>query len=359
LTTALLRLEPSCSVLTSHHLALVELAYITNNIEPALPIIEKVVVFFPVSKAPTDTRLCDMQLLPTLYITVDSGFTAKLTSRLVMQYDLLVANCFIQLRSWERAFDTLERLISYPTKDQACSKIMSEGYNKWVLVGLILNGKTPSLPSHIWSGPQKAFATLGKPYASIANAFDTKTAAELKAEFESLGPQFWSDEGNLGLMNYVLAHYQRWKILDLRQVYTKISLERIRMLTQSAEIGAALGTEAKVLELLQDMIAGGMLSGKVVPAADGKPAHLVFLPPAEVLSEAAFAAEMLRTSQRIQALAPLVNITNERLGTSRDYVRFLAGQQNGKGKGVLAEALMAFDSQIEDEDLMTGLVSGH
>jgi len=332
------------------------MAYIavrTGNVEPALPVIEKDIVFFPGMKSPNDGRYpCDMQLSPPAYITTESGLTAKLKTSGVLEYDLHVAECFLQRRSWQQAFDALERVISYPTKDQTCSRIMTEAYNKWTLVGLLLNGKTPTLPASTVSGPQKAFLILGKPYASIANAFDSKTAEALKAEFESLGPQFWADEGNLGLMNYVLSHYQRWKIVNLREIYTKISLEQIRVLTKSAATGASLDSEARVLTLVQDMISSGMLSGTIVPAADGKPAHLVFYTPTEELSEDEFAAKMLQTAQRIKDLGPIIKATNERLATSREYVRFLVREQKRTEKGGIAGEFVGFETQIEDEDLM-------
>ncbi|KAK0614178.1 hypothetical protein B0T14DRAFT_438502 [Immersiella caudata] len=358
LATAILRIDPTGSMLTSHHLPLVRLALLTDSIEPALPVIEKDIVFFPGVRGSGDSRhLCDLQLSPSEYITPESGLTGKLKSSVVLQYDLLVAKCFIKRRAWQQAFDALERVISYPIKDQACSKIMTEAYNKWVLVGLLLNGKAPTLPTSVAASTRKAYSILGKPYTSIAEAFDLKTAEALKGEFESLGPQFWAEEGNLGLMNYVLAHYQRWMIVNLQKTYTKISLDHVRRLTQSAETGKELGTEAELLALLEDMTSGGMLNGRVEPAVGEKPAHLVFLAPAEELSEAGFATQMLQTAQRIKELGPIVKATNERLATTREYVRFLAREQKGGSKSIAD--FVGFDTQVEDEDLMTGIMTGH
>ncbi|KAK0638748.1 hypothetical protein B0T16DRAFT_431846 [Cercophora newfieldiana] len=354
LATAILRIDPTGTMFTSHHLPLVRLAYFTDNVEPALPVIQKDIVFFPGIKSGADGRPCDMDLSPPAYITPESGLTEKIKNSTVLEYDLLVAKCFIQRRSWQQAFDALERIVSYPSKDHACSKVMIEAYNKWTLVGLLLNGKPPTLPASVSSNIRKAYSVLGKPYASIAEAFEVKTAAALKAEIESLGPQFWAEEVNLGLVNYVLSHYQRWMIVNLRDIYTKISLEDIRKLTQSAETGKELDTEAQVLALLQDMISSGMLNGRVEAAADGKPAHLVFLAPTEELSEAEFATQMLQTAQRIKDLGPIVKATNERLATSREYIRYLARDQKGNGKGI---EFGGFETTVEDEDLMTGIMA--
>ena len=144
---------------------------------------------------------------------------------MVMKYDLLVGLCFIQQRSWAQAFEALERVVTYPVKDIGCSKIIVEAYQKWLLVGLLLTGRTPTLPSNTAQSVQKSYQTLGKPYISICKAFEGDSAEVLKTEYESLGNQFWSQDGNLGLVRLVVSHYQRWQIIDLHEVYTKISLE--------------------------------------------------------------------------------------------------------------------------------------
>ncbi|KAK4153912.1 hypothetical protein C8A00DRAFT_14919 [Chaetomidium leptoderma] len=358
LTTALLRLDPTGSVLTSHHVALAKLAFTTDNVEPALPLLEKNIVFYPGAKGLQESRpLCGLDLPPAAYITTQSGLTSQLSSSDVLQYDLLRGLCFIQRRAWSQALDALERVITYPTKDNnSCSKIMVEAHNKWILVGLLLNGKTPALPAITSPGPQKAFTALGKPYQSIGKAFEDNTAEMLNAEFASVGAQFFSEENNLNLMRLVMQHYQRWQILNLRQIYTKISLEQIRKRTQSAETAAPLATEAEMEKLVHQMIDEGMLSGVIERPADG-PAYLSFLAPDEELSEAEFAQKMSSTAQRLKALEPLVKATNERLGTSRDYVRFLVGQQK-KEKDGRRDYELTFLNQVEDEDLMTGVVAG-
>jgi COP9 signalosome complex subunit 3 len=345
-------------MLTSHHVALVKLAYTTDNVEPALPLLEKNIVFYPGAKGMQETRpLCSLDLPPAAYITVDSGLTKQLSSADVLQYDLLRGLCYIQRRAWGQASDALERVITYPTRDNhSCSKIMVEAHNKWILVGLLLNGKTPKLPALTAPGAQKAFAALGKPYQSIGKAFEDKTADVLKAEFDSLGAQFFSEENNLNLMRLVMQHYQRWQILNLRQVYTKVSLEQIRTRTQSAETAKPLATEAEVEKLVLQMIDEGMLSGAVERPADG-PAYLAFDAPNAEVSEVEFAQKMLGTAERLRDLEPLIKATNERLGTSRDFIKFLVAQQK-KEKENRRDYDTSFLNQVEDEDLMTVVMAG-
>ena len=319
------------------------------------------IVFYPGVKGMYETRpRCDMELPPAAYVTVDSGLTNQLSTNDVLQYDLLRGLCFIQRRSWRQAFDALERVVTYPAKDTlSCSKIMVEAHNKWILVGLLHNGKTPAVPSTTASGPQKTYAALGKPYHSIGRAFEQNTAGTLKAEFEALGPQFWREENNYNLLLLVLQHYQRWQILNLRHVYTKISLEQLRTRTQNAETAAPLATVAEIEALVQQMIDEGMLSGVIEHPADGSPAYLTFVSPNAELSEAEFAQKMLGTAQRLKQLQPLIKATNERLGTSRDYVRFLINKQKKEKEMEGRDYDLSFVNQVEDEDLMTGVVPGY
>ncbi|KAM7199252.1 COP9 signalosome complex subunit 3 [Naviculisporaceae sp. PSN 640] len=357
LATALLRVDPTGSVLTSHHLPLVTLAYNTDNIDPVLPLIEKTTVFYPGIKSTESRPLSDTKLPPSAYVTTGTGLTEKVNNTTVLKYDLLVGMCFMQKKMWQQAFEALERVVTYPTKDNGCSKIMVEAHNKWLLVGLLLTGKTPQLPATTSQGVQKSYTTLGKPYASICEAFEKDTADFLKSELENLGNQFWVQDRNLGLIRSVIAHYQRWQIINLREVYTKISLEQIRRCTQSAETGGPLGSDAEVETLIQGMIDEGILRGVIEkPLEDDKPAHLVFLEPTEDLSEAEFAKKLLTTANRIKDLAPIIQATNERLTTTPDYLRFVIREQAKAAGGQKGGVNNSFDLQVEDEDLMTGII---
>jgi COP9 signalosome complex subunit 3 len=113
LATALLRIDPTGSVLTAHHLTLVRLAYTSNNIEPALPVLEKNIIFYPGAKPTLAPKfLCDAAAHPTAYITPETGLGSRVTPSTVLKYDALRALCFIQRRSWQQAFDSLQRVIT-------------------------------------------------------------------------------------------------------------------------------------------------------------------------------------------------------------------------------------------------------
>ncbi|KAK0666293.1 hypothetical protein QBC41DRAFT_281223 [Cercophora samala] len=364
ITTALLRLDPTSSVLTSHHTDLVRFAYMTNNIEPVLPILEKSIVFYPGMKGSTNTRLLsDPDLPPSGFITVENDFTKSLDCKEILEHDLLRGLCFIQRRSWQQAFDALERVVTYPSRDSTnASKIQVEAYSKWVLVGLLLNGKAPVLPAITPHGARKVYDVTGKPYYSLAQAFEKRTAESFKAEYDGLAQNFWDEEKNVSLLKLVIEHYQKWQVLNLRHVYSKISLEQIRTRTQSGETAAPLGSVQEVEALVHGMIDEGILQGEVVHPEDGTPAYLAFSSASDDLSEEEFTRRMVATAQRIKALGPVVKATNERLASNKEYLKWLAQQkkqeQQGQSQGGGTGDVINFGDVVEDEDLMTGIVAG-
>jgi COP9 signalosome complex subunit 3 len=364
LAAALLRIDPTGSILTSHHLPLVKMAYETDNIETVVELISKNIVYYPGMKGNYDTHyICDMSVPPAVYMTPESGITSKLTTSAVLEYDLLCGLCHLSRRSFQAACDAFERVLTFPTKDLGCSKMMVDAYSRWVLVNLLLHGKAPSLPPTTGQGAQRTYHIAGRPYVAVAKAFEKVDggAEALKAEFEA-GGSFWQEEGNLGLMREVLIHYQRWQILNLRDVYSKTSIEHVRERTRSAETGKPLESAAAAESLIRSMIAEGMLAGEIEKPAgavdgDGK-GFLTFLPAAEELSEAQFAAGLLVSARNIKSLDPVLKFTNDRLATSRDYVKHLVKEQRREREGTRDPAL-GFETQIEDEDLMAGVLAGH
>jgi COP9 signalosome complex subunit 3 len=161
--SAIFRLDPSASLLTSTHLYLVKLALETRKYEEALPVLDKYIFQFPgAPHHPKPAFLCEQGLPPAAYITYESKLTSKLKYQDVLEYFLYSGMVYIGLRRWENALECLENAITYPTRD--ASKIMVEAYKKWVLVGLLLEGKLLSLPRYTGSGAAKIYHNLAKPY---------------------------------------------------------------------------------------------------------------------------------------------------------------------------------------------------
>ncbi|KUI59618.1 COP9 signalosome complex subunit 3 [Cytospora mali] len=366
LAKAILRVDPTGTMLTSHHLSLVQLAYEANVVEPAFQVTDKQIVYFPgMAKDPgigsrntsavPQKPLCDMSLPPPAYIMTETGLTNALTVDQVLQYDLTCGLMYCSKRQWTKARAAFERVITHPTRDGGVSKIMTEAYSKWVLVSLLVSGRTPTVPATAGSNARKTYETMGKPYLAVASHFDSMSAVPLKQEVEN-NTQIWSNDRNTGLIQEVLAAHQKWQIIDLRNIHSKVSLSDIRQQTCSAETGAILPSDDDVETLIQGMIQSGMLKG-IIEKPAGKPAYLKFLSESDDLSETEYQIEIASVFAKMKKLEAIYKTTNSRLTTNSYYVKHHIREQKREKESGGQNPVSSFEATVEDEDLMTGLAA--
>ncbi|KAL7622994.1 hypothetical protein AAE478_006673 [Parahypoxylon ruwenzoriense] len=355
LATAILNLDPTGSILTSSHILLAKLAYNTNNIDPALKVIDKNIVFYPGMANYSEPKyLCDLTLSPPAYISRETSLTSSLKTSSVLEYDLLCGMMYCSRRDWAKAHAAFERVVTYPSRDGGTSKIMVEAYKKWVLVSLLSKGRLGETPSYTATAATKLYGTLGKPYTAVAALFVTDNGQALKAEVEQ-NAQLWPEDGNLGLIQEVQAAYQKWRVLGLQQIYTKVSLSEIREQTTSAETGVRLEKDEDIETLIQNMVISGMLKGVIEKNDDGT-TFLTFLPPSTQLSEHEYAKELTAAAERLKRLHPIFKASNERLGTSKDYIKHVIKEAKQRERNEQDQA-GSFDAHVDDEDLMGGIVA--
>lgn len=355
LSAAILRLDPSGSLFTSTHLLLAKLAFDTNSTEPALAVIDRDVAFYPNMAGPTDLRpLCDQQLEPADYISTATNLTGPIKSTSILEYNLLCGLVYISRRDWHKAVRALERVITHPTKDKGVSKIMSESYKKWLLVGLLQQGEAPTLPSYTAAPSKDSYKALAPQYLSLAALFITTNASQLKAEVES-NSLVWAEDGNMSLVTEVVSAYQKWQIINLRRIYQHVPLATVQSSTLSADTAEPLKDIDAVAGLIRDMIGSGMLKGGLEDGADGK-SYLTFQDDHALMTESDFAREIALSHYNITGLSKQYKLTNERLSGSKEYLKYVAREQKRAEKDE-AEGRAPFTSQVEDEDLMTGVMT--
>ncbi|KAM0340076.1 hypothetical protein ACHAPU_010649 [Fusarium lateritium] len=354
--SSLLRIDPTGSMFTSTHLVLVKSAYQTAWIEPVLKILDCDTTFFPGTPGQKDSKyLCDSSLHPASFISVDTGLTEYVKSSTILEYNHLSALCYMSRRDWANAFRALERVITHPSKDKGVSKTMDEAHKRWILIGLLKDGKEPTLPPYTATVARSTYTTLGGPYKSVATQFPTAAAGQLKAEIEA-NRQVWDDDGTWSLILEVIAAYQKWQIINLRDIYKEVSISQLRQLTLSAETGEVLADDDSATRLVQDMIDSGLLKGELQPGTDGNELYLQFHDDGEIMTEAEFAQEIAQRYQNIESLGSQYKAANERLSGSKEYVRHAVREQKRADKDA-ADPGLGFDSQIEDEDLMSGIMA--
>lgn len=282
----------------------------------------------------------------------ETGLTNTLTVDQVLSYDLICGLMYCSRRQWEKARAAFERVITHPTRDSGVSKIMTEAYCKWVLVNLLVNGRTPTVPATAGSNARRTYEAMARPYLAVASHFDSMAAVPLKQEVDS-NAQLWANDRNIGLIQEVLAAHQKWQIIDLRNTHFKVSLSDIRGQTCSAETGAMLPSDDDMETLIQGMIQSNMLKG-VIEKPAGKPAYLKFLSESDDLSEAEYQVEIAAVFANMKKLEAIYKATNSRLATNSYHVKhYIREQKREKESGGQNPA--SFEVTVEDEDLMTGL----
>lgn len=296
--------------------------------------------------------LCDPTLPPASYITTQTGLTDNIKPSTVLEYDHLRGIIYMSMGMWSKSLAAFEKVISHPTKDRGVSKIMADSHKRWVLVGLLSHGKPPTMPSYTSGSANAVYKTTGKLYNNVAEAFSSAGAEKLKSEIEE-NTAIWETDGTSSLIAEILSAYQKWKIIGLRQVYQRVGISQVREMTLNAQTGKPLEDDQQVLTLAREMIGSGMLDGRL--EQDGNENYISFRDEGNMVSEAAFATQIAQIHYTIDLLGKQYQQTNDRLSGSKEYVKHLVREQKRAEKDNV-DAGIGFDSQIEDEDLMAGIV---
>lgn len=354
--SAMLRLDPSGSMFTSTHLLLAKFAYEQGYIEPALKVLDCDITYYPGMSGQKDPRiLFDEEIPPSSYISVDTGLTDVVKSSTVLEYNLVCGLCHTARRDWAKAQKAFERVVTHPTRDKGLSQIMIDAYKRWLLVGLLKDGREPTLPAYTSPSAKSSYLTLTTPYQSVAAQFSTINVSQFKGGIET-NRAVWEEDDTMSLIMEVIAAYQKWQILSVRGVFSQISIAQIRTLTFSAETGEPLRDDQQVIDLVRSMIESNMLKGELQLGSSGEDTYLTFQDETSSLSEVEFAREVAECHRNIETLGTKYRAANERLSSSRDYVRHVFREQRRAEKEG-PDAGLGFDSQVEDEDLMTGIIA--
>ena len=142
--TAILRLDPSSSCLTSNHLLFVRLCLECREYRAALPVLDKDIFHLPSSPNTESLQvnppfLCSAHEFSSSFITSTSHLSERLDHTHHLRYFLFGAMIYTKLRNWTRALHFLEVVITCPAANTA-SMIQVEAYKKWILVNLLANG---------------------------------------------------------------------------------------------------------------------------------------------------------------------------------------------------------------------------
>lgn len=351
LVYALLRLDPSVGTFTSSHLRLVQLALANDVPSQVLPILDKDIYAFPqrpVKNVPEDI-LSDDHELSNVFITEKSGFSAKLTSENVLQYYLLGAHIYIGRRNFNRARLFLEYIILSPCQAHTTSALQVEAYKKWLLIGLLSEGKSFPLPKTADQITIKNIRSLAKPYDALVESFEKRDYKKFQAEMQ-VAEGWWQQDGNVGLVTEAHNALMRYRVVDLQKTYAALPVSRVASLIEVPADNTS--------QLLADMISRGYLKASI--AGSGADAVLRFHETSP--SSAAVDDDLDLQTQRITALVAFIRDADTRLQLTKEYVEWLKrAKRSGGPDGDIADVMdLTWDPPMSqgnvdedgDEDIM-------
>ncbi|KAK4539549.1 hypothetical protein LTR36_010826 [Oleoguttula mirabilis] len=354
ISTAILRLDPTAGTFTTNHLYFLRACLSSAVPSQALPILDKNIYAFPTipPKNVPEDLLSEEHELSNAFITTKNGFTDKVQPDLILEYYLLGAHVYIGQRNWTRARLFLESVILTPSQQHATSALQVEAYKKWVLVGLLAEGKSYPLPRTHDTVVMKSIRLVAKPYDVLAEAFEKREWRKYQAEMD-VGAQVWHDDGNLRMVKEAGDALLKYRVIDLQKTFAALPVSRV-----ASHMGF---TADATLHMVTDMIRYGALNASITPGSTSGEAVLRFHstdvgPSSTVAQEGELAAQ----TKRIEDLVTFVRDADRRLQLTKEYVEHLKRvKRQGTGPdGDLADQMdLTWDAPVPgqddgDEDIM-------
>jgi COP9 signalosome complex subunit 3 len=353
----LLRLDPTNQVLTSHHLAVLKLAYETATLDPEiLPLLETKTILFPGTSADPHKALCDPTVLPQTIFSTRVGLTRGITTLMALEYYLLAGTTYIRLRQFSKASEYFILAVCYPTRDKSISELMVQAYKRWVLTNILVHGTAPDAPVAISNNITLAYRALAREYLDLAAAFENPMgAATVKEDFSKNATVFTADS-NQGLATEILLAYQRRHIMNLRDTYVTLPVSLVRTATQSALTGTHLETEQETVQLIQTMIREGELNASLIDKNG-----TLFLQfndiDGDLHDEAAVDAAFKANLERLQLVQRIARAVSTRAETHPAYAQAVHqhAQRVAAGHGSGSDLPPPHMEVMGEEDLMSGV----
>ena len=352
---AMLRLDPSGSMLTTTHLQLVRFAHGLMCPPDILPILEKEITNVPPRQGVRieGCNATSVDCPSCMYIFQDSGFTDKISLEQVQEYFVLGALAYISVQNWQRAIFLLEHVLATPMAGLANGYIV-EAYKKWLLLNLILHGYLPAMPRTIPQSVLKHIRNISKPYEGLKDAFAKADGAKLLAEAIE-GEEFWREDGNVGLVQRLLADHKRRSVTKLGSVFAAVALETVAERLQMPE------TQAQ--SYLSTLVHDGAIDAKLEQSSNS-PVVLRFQDDSggggsSAEAEGLLRAQLVERTKRLKDLADAMSNAEQQLSLSKAYIehtrkarRNKAERHDGHGGEHVGELAMASALTDEDEELM-------
>lgn len=243
---------PGPKVLTSAHSVLFACALKTKeyaSVEPFIDIQideianEKCVPEEREEAVPSATMTRQKKALQTLANVAVSG-NSYLNPKFVLDYLYNGACVLIELKRFEDALFLLETLVGIPAFSS--QEQHTDGYKKFVLVSLLINGRVPESNEKSTSRTFKPKAPEYKSLSEIKFLRSANTHSKVDELVQSSKDKLRRD-GNLDLAKLLIVEMKKKTIVSLAKIFTSIRISEIQELS-------FLKTRAQVTELMEQLV---------------------------------------------------------------------------------------------------------
>ncbi|EED21761.1 COP9 subunit 3, putative [Talaromyces stipitatus ATCC 10500] len=354
---AIIRMDPTCATFTVAHLYLTRLCLLAKAYKVARPVIDRTIFAIPSSA----------DRLFIQHSQGESGFHGstrpylfeppmKLTYAEHLQYFIYGGMIYMALKEWSKARHFLSIVITCPVVN-AVSLIMVEAYKKWVLVNLIENGTTASVPKITSPLAMKTYKALARPYDALATAFISGKWERLKDEAEA-GQTIWSDDNNNGLVQQVLLSFRKKAVRGLGATFASVTTTDVsqRALSNSMDVRE---TERYIVALA---VKEGFPASLIHPSRDPNTSMLRFLTDHSESSiglEVSLEEQLRSQHQKLELLIQNIQTSDRKLELSKEYISHLRKAQkrnDAASKGTVGFSGRKRDQNVDlDEDMMDEL----
>ena len=324
LHNVILRLDPTSSTLTSIHYHFVRLCLLARAYDEAANILDRPIYHLPThldkaTAARSYQYLCTAESSST-YLTPSTGLTEKFGYRSYLEYYLYAGMVYIALRRWEPALAALEVVLAAPTSNTA-SMIMVEAYRKFVIVGLLHDGRSSKVPKTASPSAMKSVKAVARPYDCLADAFKSHDPVRFHEEV-SEGQNVWAQDLNSGLVLLLTDAFRKFAVLRLGRTFTALSIAEVAKRTSPNP--SDLNETASYIASL---IANGDLDADLTISSGSDPSNLPilrFLPSRKSLkSEAQVQQELAVQTAELKNILKHISDNDHRFEISKEYIEML------------------------------------
>lgn len=329
----ILRLDHTSSTLTPAHFSFVRLCLLSRAFLEAADILKRPIISLPFeTDKPTMQRsfkyLCSYQESSSTYLAYHTGLNIKWTYQSYLEYFLMGGMVYMALRQFSKALFYLEVVLAAPTSNpMVTSLIQVEAYKKWVLVSLLVKGRSTSPPRAVGNSALKNMRALAKPYDCLADVFKTQDLSHLRAEID-IGQKCWQDDNNMGLVIELFHAFRKFQVQKLGNTFAALPISEVAQRT-SPDPNDLTETAAYITSL----IAAGELNAVMSTSSNSNQATLRFLTQASTQSEGQISHSLAYQNAELRDLLRAISNNDHRMEISKEYVDMLKKMKKAKDQG--------------------------